>query len=68
MRPSSLKQKIMSLKMGEGEICYSFNTRQTKIKRYHGYKAGRYMLPNDEVILLLPTVQTHQVALINNSY
>lgn len=68
MRPSSLKQKIMSLKMDEGENCYSVKARQSKIKRYHGYKAGRYMLPNDEVILSLPTFQTHQCALINNSY
>jgi hypothetical protein len=68
MRPSSLKQKIMSSKMDEGEICYSVKARHTKIERYHGYKAGRYMLPNDEVTLSFPTFQTHQFALTNKSY
>jgi hypothetical protein len=63
MRPFSPKQKIMSLKMGEGEICYSPVTSQTKVKRYHGYKAGRYMLPNDEVILSFTTFRAHQMCI-----
>jgi hypothetical protein len=62
MRPFSPKQKIMSLKMGEGEIC-SPEPSQTKVKRYHGYKAGRYMLPNDEVILSFPTFRAHQMCI-----
>ena len=53
----------MSLKMGEGEICYSPETSQTKVKRYHGYKAGRYMLPNDEVILSFLTFRAHQMCI-----
>jgi hypothetical protein len=53
----------MSLKMGEGEIRYFPEASQTKVKRYHGYKAGRYMLPNDEVILLFLTFRAHRMCI-----